>query len=324
VTGALLACATTPATAQLGPDNAVSAVDLLGAIVTVHVQSARHARTTSNAGGERRGTGVAVEHGGAVVTSALLVQEADSIVLTTFDGRTIAAAVAIQDPLLGIAVLRPAAPLGVRSLPIGRSDALEMRAPVAVASAARGRVVAVATVMAKREFAGEREYLVEGAIFTAPTIHDCAGAALVDGSGRLIGVGAVPVEAIPGSPVSESGNIFIPVEQFLPALAQLGDAADGRLEGKPWLGIVTAEDAGGIRVVQVLPRSPAERAGLQAGDLLRAVDGEAVRTRAELYRRLWRVGRPGTPVGLAIERDGSVREIPVRAIDPQDYLIHRA
>jgi S1-C subfamily serine protease len=326
LSGALFACTTAPAAAQADVEKAKTYGELLGALVTIHVQSVSHARAAASAGHERRGTGIAVDPGGLVLTSALLVQEADSIVLTTFDGRTLAAAVAAQDPLLGVAVLRPAEPLGVRPLSLGRSDALDVRAPVSVASAARSRAVAVATVVAKREFAGEHEYLVENAIFTAPPIHDCAGAALVDGAGKLVGVGAFPVKTIPGAAAGPAaGNIFIPVEHFLPVLAHLADRTDeSAAVRKPWLGLVTAEDASGIRVVQVLPNSPAERAGVRAGDVLHAVGGAAVRSRAELYRGIWRTGGPGTAIRLTIERDGTLREIRVRAIDPQDYFIHRA
>jgi S1-C subfamily serine protease len=187
-----------------------------------------------------------VEPGGLILTSALLVQEADAIVVTTLDSRTVTAAVAAHDPALGIAVLRPAAPLGVRPLPVGHSATLEPRAWVSVASAALQRTVSVATVVDKRDFAGDREYLVEDAIFTAPLVHECAGAALVDGTGKLIGVGALAVKEIRGPDAALGpGNVFIPVERFQPVLSHLARADGSSGPRRPWLGLVTQRRPGG-------------------------------------------------------------------------------
>lgn len=322
---ATLVCAPTTAQTLPEPDKAKTTAEILGGVVTIHVQTVKHARSPSTVGPERRGTGVVVDPGGLILTSALLVQEADSIVVTTFDARTVAASVAAQDPAIGIAVLRPAASLGVRPLPVGSSDALELRAPVSVAAAARSRAVSVATVVDKRDFAAAHEFLVEDAIFTAPLVRECAGAALVDGTGRLIGIGVLPANGLRDAAAEPApGNVFIPVERFLPALAHLARADGSRLPPRPWLGLVTAQSSEGLVVTEIPPDSPAERAGVRSGDAILAVDGTRVRTRAELYRGIWRAGRPGTTVRLTIERDGTPREVPVRTIEAQDYLIHRA
>jgi hypothetical protein len=49
-----------------------------------------------------------------------------------------------------------------------------------------------------------------------------------------------------------------------------------------------------------------------------------VGTHAELYRHIWRAGGPGTAVRLTVERGGVLHDVKVRAIEAQDYLIHRA
>jgi serine protease Do len=83
------------------------------------------------------------------------------------------------------------------------------------------------------------------------------------------------------------------------------------------------KDGDMLAIGRVPPDSPAERAGLRVGDIVTAVNGEAVATRAELYRRLWRE-RPGADIVLTIIRDGAPHEVRLRAMDQQDYLIHRA
>jgi serine protease Do len=307
------------------PEKPLSTAEILGAVVRIHVQTVANARSASSAGRERHGSGVVVEPGGLILTSALLVQEADAIVVTTLDARTVPAAVAAHDPALGIAVLRPAAPLGVRPLSVGRSAMLAPRAWVSVASAARHRTVSVAEVIDKRDFANEREFLVEDAIFTAPVVPECAGAALVDGTGKLIGIGALAVKEVRGPEAAFGpGNVFIPVERFLPALSRLARADGSSGPRRPWLGLVTRTSDLGLVVTDVPPDSPAERAGLRVGDAIAAVDGTPVRTHAELYRSVWRTGVPGTAIRLTIRRDGTTREVRIRAIEVQDYLIHRA
>ena len=314
-----------PPSPQLAPEKPLTNAEILGAVVRISVHTVANARSASSER-ERQGTGVVVEPGGLILTSALLVQEADAIVVTTLDARTVQAVVAAHDPTAGFAVLRPAAALGVRPLPVGHSGSLEPSAWVSVASAARQRTVSVATVVGKGDFAADREYLVEDAIFTAPLVHECAGAALVDGTGKLIGIGALPVKEVDGGPAAARGpgNVFIPVERFLPVLSQLARADGSALPRRPWLGLVTQPSSLGLVVTEVPTGSPAERGGLRVGDAITAVDGSPVRTHAELYRSVWRTSAPGTTVHLTIQRDGTTREIRIRAIEAQDYLIHRA
>jgi S1-C subfamily serine protease len=303
---------------------ATTAAELLGAVVSIHVQSVRNARSTSGARGERHGTGVVVDRGGLILTSTPVVQEAGSIVVTTFEGRTVPAIVAAQDAALGIAVLRPAAPLGARALPLGRSTELELRTSVTVASAATSRAVVVATVVDRHDFATEREFLVEDAILTMPLAQEAAGAPLVDGAGKLVGVGALQVTEIRSTVGSSApGNVFIPVEHFLPLLARLGRPDESRAPRRAWLALVTRESRDGLVATEVPPESPAQHAGLRVGDTIRAVGDSGVRTHAELYRSIWRAGGPGTAVRLTIQRGGTTRQVRVRAIEAQDYFVHR-
>lgn len=316
--------AATPGPLGQTSETSPTEAEILASIVTIGVRTVENARTPRGEGAERQGTGVLVEPGGVILTSAFLVQEADSIVVTTADARTVRAAVAASDETTGIAILRPAARLGIRPLPLGKSATLGIPAPVTIASAANGRRIAMATVVAKREFAGHWEYLVDDGLFTAPPVPEWAGAALVDGTGRLIGIGALLLaDVTPGTATRTPGNLFVPVERFQPALARLAAGDATPFPGRPWLGLVLAKTDGPLAIAEVPPGSPAERAGLRVGDVVAAVNGDPVATRAELYRGIWRE-RPGADIVLTIRREGAAREVRLRAIDPRDYLIHRA
>jgi len=69
------------------------------------------------------------------------------------------------------------------------------------------------------------------------------------------------------------------------------------------LGLTLEDTDGGCKVIQVLPRSPAEKAGLRAGDILRQIAGEAAATRAEV-QVLMRSHKAGEPIAVQVEREG--------------------
>src|SRR5262245_8106405 len=135
------------------PADAAAEAKLLSSVVTVRVRAVAHARSNAELGRERAGTGVVADSRGHVLTSVFLVQEPDSIALTTADGRTVPATIAVEDHGTGVAILRPAAPLGVMPMPLGEAADLRVEEPVLIVSAAEHKEVTLAHVVAKREFA---------------------------------------------------------------------------------------------------------------------------------------------------------------------------
>ena len=74
-----------------------------------------------------------------------------------------------------------------------------------------------AHVLARREFAGAWEYLLDDAIFTAPAHPHWSGAALIDDRGTLVGLGSLLVrEFIAGEEVN--ANMFVPIDLLKPIL----------------------------------------------------------------------------------------------------------
>src|SRR5258708_7657969 len=69
------------------------------------------------------------------------------------------------------------------------------------------------------------------------------------------------------------------------------------------LGVLLSASDDAVRVVEVIPDSPAERAGLKGGDEIRSVDDDRVRTPGEVTKVIGAIGS-GTPVDLIIRRDG--------------------
>ena len=89
---------------------------------------------------------------------------------------------------------------------------------------------------------------------------------------------------------------------------------------RPWLGVAADEVQGRLVVARVSPDGPGDRAGLRAGDIILAVGGDGVRTRAEFYRTVWSRGGAGTDIPLRVLQGIDVREITVHTIDRVDYF----
>jgi serine protease Do len=294
------------------------------AVVAIKVHAIANARSNANLGAERRGSGVVFGDRGLVLTIGYLVLEADQVEVQTSAGRTVPAIVAAYDPATGFGLVKPLGPLGVKPIALGSSGKVETMDRLMVASAAAEDSLSIATVVARRTFAGYWEYLIDGAIFTSPPRADFGGAALINSAGELVGIGSLfvmdaqePGERLPG-------NMFVPIDLLKPVLDEM--VATGKQHGarRPWLGVTSIADDGRVRVMRVAAESPAEAAGLVAGDVILAVSGVTVKSLEEFYRRLWASGEPGVEVALKVLKDGGdVRVVRVRSIDRIEMLRKR-
>ena len=95
--------------------------------------------------------------------------------------------------------------------------------------------------VARKEFAGSWEYLLEDAIFTAPLIVQFSGAALINRNGHLVGIGYLLSQMmIPDLGVIPT-NMFVPIDQLKPILSDLKLLGQSRQPPRPWLGVSTEE-----------------------------------------------------------------------------------
>jgi len=183
-----------------------------------------------------------------------------------------------------------------------------------------GKAKVKGQVAGRREFAGYWEYLLDNAIFTVPAYPLWGGSALIGQDGALLGIGSLLVhEALgPGAPAFP-GNMYVPINRLKPIFGEL--VANGRLTTppRPWLGLHTGEYMGQLVVGNISEGGPADRAGLQRGDILHALNGEVLDDVADFYRKLWASGPAGTAVTLRLERDNDSFEVTVRTGDRARY-----
>jgi putative serine protease PepD len=140
----------------------------------------------------------------------------------------------------------------------------------------------------------------------APINPGNSGGALVDRQGRVIGIN----DSIATESGSNAGVGFaIPIDLAKAVADRLVAGEDVEFA---FLGVSTSAAVGddGPVVVEVERNSPADDAGLQRGDRIVALDGEAVRDQIELVARV-RAHQPGDEVELTIERDGDTETVRV-------------
>jgi S1-C subfamily serine protease len=294
--------------------------DVLTAVVHVKTFINPDAVTTENLGRVREGSGIVIDDNGLILTIGYLMVEAHAAEIATSAGRTVPANVVGYDYESGFGLLRTTEPLKARPIPLGKSSSVMEGDPVLAASFGGAGMVAPVRVVARREFAGGWEYLLDDAIFTAPPHPAWSGAALIDRDGKLVGVGSLIVGDATGKGDGTAGNMFVPIDRLPPILGDL--IANGRAGGaaRPWLGITTVESRGRLLVGQVTPGGPAEQAGIQHGDEIIGVNGATAKNLADFYRQVWSQGSAGTIVPLDIRQDERKRRVEVRSMNRLDHL----
>ena len=270
-------------------------------------------------GTERGGNGVVIREDGLVLTIGYLITEAETIWITTHDGRVVPGHALGYDFATGFGLVLPLQPLGVAPLALGSIAGLGVDDDVVVL-AHGGRAHALkAQVFARREFAGYWEYLLDEAIFTSPPHPEWSGAALVDDTGRLVGVGSLFVQEALGEDMVK-GNMFVPIDLLPPILDDMVRTGRAARPPRPWLGLYANEDESRVLVGGLAKGGPADRAGVRQGDAVVAVADHRVASIAEMLRSVWRLGPAGTEIPLTVARDGKVVPINVRSADRGDYM----
>src|SRR5215468_701662 len=292
---------------------------LLSGVVHLKTAIAPDGRTTENLGREREGTGIVIDNNGLVLTIGYLMVEAVSAEIVTNDGHAVAANVVGYDNESGFGLLQTITPLKVRALQMGKASEINVGDPVVIASYGGLNGMTPVHVVAKREFAGNWEYLLDEAIFTAPPHPAWSGAALISHDGKLVGVGSLVVSDTSGKGDGERGNMFVPIDRLTPILADL--IADGRpAVAHPWLGLNTDDVHGHLVVSRVTSGAPAEKAGVRKGDIILGVNGETPKSLPDFYRKIWSQGDAGADIPLDVLHNHQRLTLHVRSINRLDLL----
>jgi len=287
------------------------------------------------------GSGFVWDSQGHIVTNNHVIEDADKIVVTLNDGTNLTAELVGTDPDSDLAVIKVDLPAGVQPLQLADSDtvhvgqlAVAIGNPFGLSGTMTMGIVSALDRSLPASLDIGPSYSIPDLIQTdAPINPGNSGGVLVDDQGQVIGV----TFAIESSVGQSAGIGFaIPsniVQKVVPTLI-----SDGNFE-HAWLGISGTslvpelsdamgldENQRGVLVIDVMPSSPAEKAGLQSsndqveiegqqlpvgGDVIVAIDGQTVRDMDDLIAYLVGKTEVGQQVELTLLRDGKQETVSV-------------
>ncbi len=291
----------------------------LESVVLLRSEIPDDAFTAPLLGTERVGNGVVIRDDGLVLTIGYLITEASTIWLTTNKGTVAGGFPVAYDQTTGLGLVQPLGKLGVRAIERGSAGACQVGANVVVAGQGGRHHALKASVFAKREFAGYWEYVLDEAIFTAPAHPQWGGSALIGADGKLMGIGSLLVqEKIDAGTIQ--GNMVVPIDVLEPVLDDMLRLGRSGKPPRPWLGIYVTEAGAKLAIAGLAPGGPAERAGMQLGDVVAEVGGARPSSLADLFRRVWRCGTAGAEVALKVVRNGKSVDLRIVSADRNDFL----
>lgn len=277
---------------------------------------------------ENLGSGVIIDAGsGYVVTNRHVIDGARVVQVMLSDGRRLEATRVGVDPATDLAVIRiPAEQL--QGVPMFDSDALRVGDFVVAIGNAFGLSHTVTSgIVSGLGRSGLGYDSVEDFIQTDASVNPGnSGGALVNLRGELVGINTAILA--PGG--NASGVSFaIPIKLVRAVVEQIvehGEVRRGELGAQ--MQDLTRDLASAYRIpagsgavlTRITPRSAADKAGLQAGDLVLEINGHSVRDANDLRNRVGLV-RVGDTLELGLMRNGSRLTLRVRMRDPQLHSV---
>jgi S1-C subfamily serine protease len=251
-----------------------------------------------NLGSERNGSGTIVDPGGYILTVHYVTVGASSITVTLTDGEQYPGELAAQDQETGLSLVK----IQARDLPFLRPAPAEelglgQGAVIISSSGEAERRVSGGYVTSLEGFDAQWEYMLDKAIRLTAFNPGFGGGTLVDLKGRLMGVVSLNLNEI------GKFSLAIPIDYYVRHETELKQ--NGSVQSRaprPWLGFYPQVFAGQIVIGGVVPGGPAEKSGLREGDIVLGVEQKEVRSRAELYREIWKK-RPGERISFRILRE---------------------
>jgi len=276
------------------------------------------------------GSGFVIDGEGHILTNNHVVEGADKIRVQFTDYISYTAELVGTDPETDIALIKvkPGEKEELRPAELGDSDDLRVGDWVLAIGNPFGlsHTVTAGIVSAKGRFIGSTEY--DNLIQTDASINPGnSGGPLVDMRGKVVGINSSIY-------TPSGGNVgigfAIPINMAKKIVAQLKEK--GKVQ-RAWLGVLIqginpelAESFGlekpeGALVTQVIPDSPAEKAGLKEEDIIIKVDGRKIENHNELMRVI-SLSPVGKAVELTIVRKGKEKKIKVTlAARPEDKAL---
>jgi len=293
----------------------------LGTLVSIQSYIPDNAMSAGMLGTERTGHGIRLREDGLIVTIGYVVTEAEEIWITSHDRRAVPGFVVGSDFESGLALIKPTMPLPGPIMEIGDPSMLGVGDTACIAGSREANPQAVEVhVVAKQEFAGRWEYVLDKAIFTAPPYESWSGAALLDQEGRLCGVGSLVIQGFEVNETRRATNMFVPIDLLPPIIDEICEYGRRSTPPRPWLGLLVDDEDDGLIVVGVYRNCPADKAGLRPGDVIIRVGDQPVHSLANMFKTVWSLGAAGINVPLLVLRSSQLQEVVIKSTDRSEFL----
>ena len=267
------------------------------------------------------GSGVVVSPDGLLLTNSHVVNGAEAIMVATAEGRRFPARLLGADPETDLALLRaetdatlPAATLGDSATLRPGQLAIAIGNPLGFSSTVTAGVVSALG----RTLRGAGGWPIEDLIQTDASLNPGnSGGALVDSRGEVIGINTAMIGGAQGLCFAVAANTARLVLGQLIRFGKVRRARlglSGQLEAIPrrFARLHGLDQASAVLVTEVAKDSPADKAGVEKGDLLISAGGEAMLGVDSLLR--WLSGdRVGVATELVLLRRGDIRRVQVTA-----------
>ena len=293
--------------------------EALASVVGIRAIIPGDAFTAESLGTERAGNGVVIGPDGLVLTIGYLITEAETVWIST-GGNVVSGHVLGYDQETGFGLVQALGRFELPALPLGSSAAAEVGEQVVVGAAGGRQASLAARIIAKQEFAGYWEYVLDEAFFTTPAHPNWGGTAVIGPGGDLIGIGSLQIQQMVANRQGDDANMIVPIDLLKPILQDLITIGRPNRPARPWLGLYATEIGDSVAVLGLANRGPAQQADLRTGDVIMAVAGTPVQGLAELFRRVWALGRAGVAVPLTINREGKSFDVSIRSGDRRRFL----
>ncbi len=282
-------------------------------VVEITVSSAAAASPFGGSGGtqQAQGSGFVYDDQGHVITNQHVVDGAQSVKVTLWNGKTYDAKVVGTDASTDVAVLDVDAPASaLEPLSLGDSSKVEVGDGVVAIGSPFGLEETITSGIVSalhRQITSPNDFAIDNAIQTDAAInHGNSGGPLLDLSGHVVGVTS-QIESDSGG----SDGVGFAVSSN--TVKRIADAliSNGSVD-HAYLGVATqtSTSPAGAKIATVRSGTPAADSELTAGDVVTAVDGEAV-TSSDQLREVIDAHNPGDSVTITVSRNGKTQSLKV-------------
>jgi S1-C subfamily serine protease len=257
------------------------------------------------AAGMGSGSGVIIDEAGYALTNNHVVQGARSLTVTFDNGGTARATLVGTYPASDLAVIKIDGPVPAYAT-LGDSNKLKVGERVIAIGSPLGRytnTVTTGIVSAKNRSLGGFNNLIQT---DAPINSGNSGGALVNLAGEVIGINSMVDRSGMGDGAQGLG--FAQPSAIAKVVAR--QLIAGKTVDFPYLGVNLEPAAGGMRIASVEANGGAAKAGLRQGDVIVAVEGQAVDANTSIQTILISY-EVGSAVKVDIQRDGQPMTIDV-------------